>query len=59
MRAEVIAASSTLPGRNRPLGYIIPPVMAECSPAVGGVTQNIWTSLDVQSAFELQPSGVQ
>jgi hypothetical protein len=54
----VIAASTTLPAR-RLVNYIIPPVIAECSPATGGVTQNIWTSLDVQSLLELHPSGVQ
>jgi hypothetical protein len=41
------------------LNYIIPPVMAECSPVAGGVTQNIWTSVDVQSLLELHPSGAQ
>jgi hypothetical protein len=41
------------------LNYIIPPVMAECSPVAGGVTQNNCTSLAVQSLLELHPSGVQ
>ena len=58
MKCGGMATSTTL-SAERPRNYIIPPVMAECSPVTDGVTQNVWTSLEVQSLSELHPSAVQ